>query len=97
MSFDASSYNITGLVKEDLHSMAISPDRLLARAGDRIKVLTIYCHNGPYSCRNLATGKEFCVPRSWLVECGALEPLAESPDSLKEKYQKVLDKWTSIR
>lgn len=49
-------------------------NEVLLEPGDEFTITAIHCHNGPYSCVGGPRGR-FTVPRSWLVECGALEPL----------------------
>ena len=50
---------------------------LLLEEGERVTVTTIHCHNGPYTYKR-ADGSTRTVPRSWLVECGALEPMSKA-------------------
>lgn len=76
---EASDYyrcTIEVVTKDRLRSMAIGPDRQIAEAGETLVILAIYCANGLYSYWGQHSGRH-CVPRSWLVEAGALEPIPE--------------------
>jgi hypothetical protein len=50
-------------------------NEVIADAGEELTIIAIHCHDGPYTYKRGSDLRTHTVPRSWLVECGALEPL----------------------